>query len=436
MPRAPFALAALLLCALCVLSALCACNALQAQKVLIIGGTRFSGNYLWKELADRGHAVTLYNRGKTAPVAVPGESASDFEKRVASAEFLAGDRKDAQQLKDLVGSRSFDVCYDMNGREASDTEPLVEALKMGSPELKHFVYMSSAGVYLKSEKMPHVEGDEVDFESRHKGKLYTEELLAKSGLPWTSIRPTYIYGAQNYNPLEQYFFERIAAGRPVCVPGYGGHLTGLGHVKDLAVAMSNVIGCSAAVGKVYNVQDDVAISFDGLVRACAEAAGKNPDDVEIVHYNPKEFDFGKKKAFPLRPQHFFTDVEAARRDLSWEPALGTAAGLKDAYENDFALKLKDGALPNDFECDDMVLSKVRGSSSSAPVAEEKAPAGKKKAPAGKKKKAAADKKKAPAAEKAAPAEEKAPAAEADDDELVDGRMVADPLGTLINAVFE
>ena len=129
-------------------------------------------------------------------------------------------------------------------------------------------------------------------------------------------------------------------------------------------------------------------------------------------------------------------MEAARRDLSWEPALGTAAGLKDAYENDFALKLKDGALPNDFECDDMVLSKVRGSSSSAPVAEEKAPAGKKKAPAGKKKKAAADKKKAPAAEKAAPAEEKAPAAEADDDELVDGRMVADPLGTLINAVFE
>ena len=27
-----------------------------------------------------------------------------------------------------------------------------------------------------------------------------------------------------------------------------------------------------------------------------------------VHYNPKDFDFGGKKAFPLRDQHFFTSV--------------------------------------------------------------------------------------------------------------------------------
>ena len=359
------------LVALLLLGVLSACRGLQPQKVLIIGGTRFSGNYLWKELVDRGHSVTLYNRGKTDPVAVPGESEADFERRVSQTDFIVGDRKDAQQLRTLLGSRSFDVCYDMNGREAADTEPLVEALKMGSPNLKHFVYMSSAGVYKKSEKMPHVEGDEVDFQSRHKGKLNTEELLARSGLPWTSIRPTYIYGAQNYNPLEQYFFERIQADRPVCVPGYGGHLTGLGHVKDLAVAMSNVIGCPAAIGKVYNVQDDVAISFDGLVRACAAAAGKNPDNVKIVHYDPKNFDFGKKKAFPLRPQHFFTDVEAARRDLRWEPQIDTNAGLKDAYVNDFCIRLRANAIQSDFECDDMILNASQGiapSSRSAPAA--------------------------------------------------------------------
>jgi hypothetical protein len=32
-----------------------------------------------------------------------------------------------------------------------------------------------------------------------------------------------------------------------------------------------------------------------------------------VHYDPKAFDFGKKKAFPMRPQHFFTSVEKAMR---------------------------------------------------------------------------------------------------------------------------
>lgn len=38
-------------------------------------------------------------------------------------------------------------------------------------------------------------------------------------MPYTSIRPTYIYGPLNYNPLEQYFFERLDQDRPVIVPG-------------------------------------------------------------------------------------------------------------------------------------------------------------------------------------------------------------------------
>jgi nucleoside-diphosphate-sugar epimerase len=53
------------------------------------------------------------------------------------------------------------------------------------------------------------------------GKLNTEEMLAKSGVNWTSIRPVYIYGPLNYNPVEEWFFHRIAAGRPVPVPGSG-----------------------------------------------------------------------------------------------------------------------------------------------------------------------------------------------------------------------
>lgn len=28
-----------------------------------------------------------------------------------------------------------------------------------------------------------------------------------------------------------------------------------------------------------------------------------------MHYNPKDFDFGKKKAFPMRPQHFFASID-------------------------------------------------------------------------------------------------------------------------------
>ena len=49
--------------------------------------------------------------------------------------------------------------------------------------------MSSAGVYLKSDQMPHVEGDTIDPKSRHLGKHEAETYLMQEGLPFTSIRP-------------------------------------------------------------------------------------------------------------------------------------------------------------------------------------------------------------------------------------------------------
>lgn len=59
-----------------------------------------------------------------------------------------------KELKEKLGGESFDVIYDMNGRESSDTAPLADLF---NGKVEHFVYMSSAGVYKKSPLMPHVE---------------------------------------------------------------------------------------------------------------------------------------------------------------------------------------------------------------------------------------------------------------------------------------
>jgi nucleoside-diphosphate-sugar epimerase len=184
-----------------------------AFNVLVIGGTRFSGAYLWKELHDRGHDVTVYNRGKTDPKPVARESEEAFKARIGSATSLKGDRTNLDDLKRLVDPSKYDYVFDMNAREVTDTKPLAE-LFVDQPNFKQYVFMSSAGVYLKSEEMPHLERDPVDPNSRHKGKLDSENCLKELGLPWCSFRPTYICGPQNYNPVERYFFERVDAGRP------------------------------------------------------------------------------------------------------------------------------------------------------------------------------------------------------------------------------
>ena len=303
-----------------------------------MGGTRFIGVYLTKQLVALGHEVVLFNRGKKPSP-------------VAGLKVIQGDRTQAQDLQQLA-SESFDAVFDNNGRELSDTQPLAEIFK---DKVKHFVYMSSAGVYLKSDQMPHVEGDAEDPKSRHKGKNDTETYLAASGLPYTSIRPTYIYGPQNYNDLDAWYFDRILRDRPIPIPGHGQHLTQLGHCADLADAMIKVLGNDRAIGKIYNVSGDREVTFDGLARACAVAAGKDPASLNLVHYDPKSFDFGKKKAFPMRPQHFFCSVEKAKQELDWQPKFDLISGLKDSLKNDYLMSGRDKA-EIDFSTDDQILS--------------------------------------------------------------------------------
>jgi UDP-glucose 4-epimerase len=312
------------------------------MRILIMGGTRFIGVYLTKILVEQGHEIVLFNRGnKPTPVSGITE--------------IHGDRSDAAQLKEKLASEKFDAIFDNNGRSLTDTKPLAEIFKN---KVKHFIYMSSAGVYLKSDQMPHIEGDAIDPKSRHLGKYETETELTNQGLPWTSIRPTYIYGPQNYNDLEAWFFDRIVRDRPIPIPGNGLHITQLGHVKDLAMAMANVLGNNKAIGQIYNVSGERYVTFDGLARACAEAAGKSPDSIKLVHYNPKDFDFGKKKAFPLRTQHFFASVNKAMTDLNWQPKYDLISGLKDSFENDFIASGRDKA-EIDFSVDDEILKVVK-----------------------------------------------------------------------------
>ena len=311
------------------------------MRILVIGGTRFIGVYLTELLMKAGHEVVLFNRGNHAAPAGVGQ--------------IIGDRTNSTQLQEKLAPESFDVVFDNNGRELTDTQPLAEIFQ---GRVKHFVYMSSAGVYLKSDQMPHLEGDAIDPKSRHKGKHETEAYLKQLGIPFTSIRPTYIYGPQNYNPLESWFFDRVVRDRPICIPGNGMHITQLGHVWDLAQAMTQIIGNDQAIGQIYNISGDRFVTFDGLARACAVAAGKSADDIKIVHYDPKKFDFGKRKAFPMRVQHFFASVNKAQIELNWQPKYDLISGLKDSWENDF---LATGAdkLAVDFSVDDEILNEIQ-----------------------------------------------------------------------------
>lgn len=331
----------------------------KAKKVLMMGGTRFIGVYLARMLVNDGHEVHLCTRGK-APVAskIPDDTDAFYAQYEQAVQHVQADRTDADAIKNAISGQGYDIVFDLNGREASDAEHVINAL----PNLEQYIFCSSAGVYLKSDILPHKEEDAVDQSSRHKGKLDTEQLLNDRSIPFTSIRPVYIYGPLNYNPVEEWFFDRIEHGRPVPVPGSGLQITSLGHVKDLARAFRACLSNPNAVNQMYNITGERYVTFDGLVRACAEAMNK--PEPEIVHYDPKRVDLGKSKAFPLRDQHFFASIDKAKAELNWTPEFDLIAGLRESYEKDFKNYGKHQRQP-DFSVDDLILDAVKSPAAAA-----------------------------------------------------------------------
>ena len=304
------------------------------MKVLFYGGTRFVGKALVARLLSRGHEIYIFTRGK---LPVP-----------KNATHLKGDRSNDEDLRQLT-DHSFDLIVDSSGRKLEDTQRLLKF--SGFPSFR-FIYISSAGVYENTELFPISEDSLIDVGSRHIGKAKTESWLKAEGIPFTSFRPTYIYGPGNYNPIEKWFFDRITHNRTIPIPFDGQTITQLGHVSDLADAITKSIETETAINQIYNCSGTKAVTFKGLIETAILATGKKVSDFNLRSFDPSKLDPKARKLFPLRLTNFFTDTSKIQNDLSWKPKFSLLNGLIDSYENDYLL-VNNGNV--DFSSDDLLF---------------------------------------------------------------------------------
>jgi len=329
------------------------------KKILVMGGTRFIGCYLVAALRKLGHEVFILNRGKKndgKPEPLPGMSDAEYQEMLSGVTVLIADRKEPEEIKKMViGAGKFDVVFDNNARKITDVEPLVEAIE-ATGGCDQFIFMSSAGVYGPTDVLPLTEKTPGDPNSRHKEKLGCENLLDARGFNWTSIRPVYIYGPLNYNPVERFFFDRVSRDRPVCIPFEGRYITQLGHCEDLADFMCKCVGNPAVSKQAYNISGEDYVTFAGMAQLCAEAAGK--PEPKIVYFDPKKVDVpeGFPKAFPFRGMHFFASIKKAKQDVpDWALNFSLLEGLKSSYQQDYVAR-GFNSKEVDFRTDDLIIA--------------------------------------------------------------------------------
>lgn len=189
-------------------------------KILILGGTGFTGPYQVRYALSRGHQITLFNRGRR-----PQEWPAEVEE-------LTGDR-DKGDLKSLEG-REWDVCID---NPAGLPSWVRDAGKVLAGKVKHYVFISTVSVYRDTSKpgrdestpLEAYEGPDAMAETRQTlganmnlyGPLKAEsEREAGKQFPGitTIIRPGLIVGPGDETDRFTYWPVRIAKNSEVLAP--------------------------------------------------------------------------------------------------------------------------------------------------------------------------------------------------------------------------
>jgi nucleoside-diphosphate-sugar epimerase len=237
------------------------------MKVLVIGGTLYIGRLLVDELVKGGHDVAVLHR----------KPKHELGRRV---ENLMADRNDADSLREALSGRRFEVIFDnaydwQRGTTAAQVEATVRA---AGDRITRYVFMSSVAAY--GDGLNHKESDplapDYHVEPYVRHKATTERLLfrmhAQSGFPVVTFRPPYVYGGNNPFYREQFFWDRLRAGRPIIIPGDGYRLMQFAYVTDLVQAMVRAMVDPKAVGEAFNIGDPKPVAQAELVERLAKAA--------------------------------------------------------------------------------------------------------------------------------------------------------------------
>ena len=192
------------------------------MKLLIIGGTRFLGRHFVAAALERGHEVTLFNRG-TQSSALPG------------VESIRGDRnKDLGKLQD----RRWDAVVDTCGYLPRAVKEAAEVL---ADSVGRYVFISSQSAYadvsvpgvdetfplagLTDEQLDEAYSIDTSGQPSY-GKLYGGlkalcERAAEQAMPKRVliVRPGLIVGPYDYTDRFTYWVVRVARGGEVLAPG-------------------------------------------------------------------------------------------------------------------------------------------------------------------------------------------------------------------------
>jgi uncharacterized protein YbjT (DUF2867 family) len=232
--------------------------------VVVAGGSGFVGGAIARELSGRGHRVVVLSHRSAARSG--GEPAPGVERRPADVtrpDTLAPALAGVDALVISLGFRNSPIEAPRRGQtfervDADGTVALVVAAKAAG--VRRIVYISGAGA---AKDAP-----------RHwfRAKWRAEEAIRGSGITYTILRPSWVYGPGDRS-LNRFlgmgrwlpFIPQIGNGRQLLAPVF---------VDDVGALVADALESAAADGATLEVGGPDTLSMDEIIRTALRVSGR------------------------------------------------------------------------------------------------------------------------------------------------------------------
>ena len=212
------------------------------MKVLVTGGTGFTGSYVVPLLLKNGYEVRCLHRPESDRSVLP----------YPEIEWAPGDISDSQALS--ASMRGTDALVNIASLGFGHADSIVRAAQEAG--IRRAVFVSTTAIFTQ-------------LNARSKQvRLAAETVIESSGLNYTLLRPTMIYGSpRDRNMWRLVRFMSVSPVVPVF--GDGNSLQQPIYVGDVAQALVNCLCNEVTIGKSYNIAGKYPLTYNQVIDTVA-----------------------------------------------------------------------------------------------------------------------------------------------------------------------
>lgn len=315
------------------------------MRVLVLGGTRFIGPAVVRQLVEGGHEVAVFHRGRSQAALPPEVS------------HLYGDRRTLSEHRNDLCDYRPEVVLDLMALAEADGRQLVETFEGIA---RRTVVVSSCDVYraydrlrgkapgspdptpltedapLREQLYPYREADTAPdqfFYNYEKILVEQAALSAPDTLPGTVMRLPMVYGPGDYQHRLYPYLRRMDEGRPfiLLASEQAEHRLPRGYVEDIGAAIARCITDDRATGRTYHVAEAAETERQWVQRLAAATGWPGQivtrPNAELPEALRLPYDFNQDWSLDstrvrreLGYAEITTPEDAIRRTLNWERA--------------------------------------------------------------------------------------------------------------------